>query len=229
MARSERGSITIQVVIMSILLLGALGLVIDSGRLYATHSQMQAYADQVALAAANELDGEDDAIHRATQAAFGLTVGADGFLSAKTSGGADIWVRELVFWSDLRENFGLQHDLSNSRAASGFRYVENDDGVVERVTDSEGSLQIFAAGGVDNTAEADVQSSARYVTVVINQHTQLTLSDFFNGIRNAFRSEKDSIGMRVAANATAGLERVSCDRLSTLVFCNPWEDTGIDI
>ncbi|MEM7670524.1 MAG: hypothetical protein AAF317_15545, partial [Pseudomonadota bacterium] len=29
--------------------------------------------------------------------------------------------------------------------------------------------------------------------------------------------------------ATAGLERVSCDRLSTLVFCNPWEDTGIDI
>lgn len=231
MAKSERGSITIQVVIMSLLLFGALGLVIDSGRIYATHSQMQAYADQVALAAANELDGQPDSIERATKAAFGLNSGDNGLLRSKTSGGADIWVSKLVFWSDLRENFGRQDDLSASRASTGFTYVEQDDGSYTRTSDSDGSLEIFATSGVDSTASEETQMSAKYVSVGIAQHTQLNLGDAFNGIRNALKpdGEKTEAGTRISANATAGLERTSCDRLSTLVFCNPWEESNIEI
>ena len=52
--------------------LGFLALSFDLGRVASTQSEMQSYADQVALAAAGELDGRPDAITRATSAAAGL-------------------------------------------------------------------------------------------------------------------------------------------------------------
>ena len=48
---------------------GFLALAVDFGRVASTQSEMQSYADQVALAAAGELDGRTDAITRATVAA----------------------------------------------------------------------------------------------------------------------------------------------------------------
>lgn len=48
---------------------GFLALAVDFGRVASTQSEMQSYADQVALAAAGELDGRADAITRATVAA----------------------------------------------------------------------------------------------------------------------------------------------------------------
>ena len=62
---------TILALMMTVMLLGFGALVADIGRLYNLHSQMQSYVDQVALAAAAELDGEADAITRATRAALG--------------------------------------------------------------------------------------------------------------------------------------------------------------
>jgi len=67
----ERGIVTVQMVLFSIMLFGGIGLVMDFGRAYSAHSQMQGYIDQVALAAAEQLDGKDDAISRATAAANG--------------------------------------------------------------------------------------------------------------------------------------------------------------
>ena len=52
--------------------LGFLALSFDLGRVASTQSELQSYADQVALAAAGELDGRPDAITRATAAASGL-------------------------------------------------------------------------------------------------------------------------------------------------------------
>ncbi len=69
--RDERGSVTLQMIFFSLMLLGTTALVLDSGRLYTQHSQMQAFADQMALAAANELDGQEDSIPRALNAVFG--------------------------------------------------------------------------------------------------------------------------------------------------------------
>ncbi|MEM1344003.1 MAG: pilus assembly protein TadG-related protein [Pseudomonadota bacterium] len=61
----ESGAMTIYMLVLSILMFGILGLLIDSSRTYVAHTNMQDYIDDVALAAANELDGEPDAILRA--------------------------------------------------------------------------------------------------------------------------------------------------------------------
>ena len=63
------GIVTVQMVMFSIMLFGGVGLMMDFGRAYSAHSQMQGYVDQVALAAAEQLDGKSDAIARATTAA----------------------------------------------------------------------------------------------------------------------------------------------------------------
>ncbi len=52
--------------------LGFLALSFDLGRVASTQSELQSFADQVALASAGELDGRPDAITRATAAAAGL-------------------------------------------------------------------------------------------------------------------------------------------------------------
>ena len=49
--------------------LGLVALTFDLGRLSITQTELQSYADSVALAAAGELDGGDGAIARATAAA----------------------------------------------------------------------------------------------------------------------------------------------------------------
>ncbi|MGF1444845.1 MAG: pilus assembly protein TadG-related protein [Pikeienuella sp.] len=62
-----RGGVTLYFLVMMILLLGLLGLVIDSSRTFVAHSNAQNYIDIVAVAAANELDGRPDAIIRANK------------------------------------------------------------------------------------------------------------------------------------------------------------------
>lgn len=52
--------------------LGMVALAFDTGRLAVTNSDLQSYADTVALAAAGELDGANDAIERAEAAAAAL-------------------------------------------------------------------------------------------------------------------------------------------------------------
>ena len=91
--RDERGAMTILALMMTVMLLGFGALVVDIGRLYNLHSQMQSYVDQVALAAAAELDGQPGAIERARRA-----VGLDG-------------ASELV--EDFQQNFAA-NDAENN-------------------------------------------------------------------------------------------------------------------
>lgn len=83
-AAGDGGSASIYMLLMSILMFGILGLVIDSGRAYVAHSQMQDFIDDVALAAADELDGTEDALDRAravidgARFAKGSSIGVDG-------------------------------------------------------------------------------------------------------------------------------------------------------
>ncbi|MEM6906688.1 MAG: Tad domain-containing protein, partial [Pseudomonadota bacterium] len=101
---------------MSFALMGAMGLVLDSGRVYATHSQMQAFADYVALAAANELDGQSDSIARASQAAYGIVDGSEGkILQEKDSGGVVLNIDRLYFYSDLNTASGWQNNMADSQ------------------------------------------------------------------------------------------------------------------
>jgi Flp pilus assembly protein TadG len=70
--RDERGAILVFWAIGLGIFLGLVALSLDIGRMASTQTELQSYADQVALAAAGELDGRPDAITRATNAAANL-------------------------------------------------------------------------------------------------------------------------------------------------------------
>ena len=88
----KNGIVTVQMVMFSVLLFGGVGLMMDFGRAYSAHSQMQGYIDQVALAAAQQLDGKSDSITRATAAAQAVTKG-----SRFTTGDGSFSLRSLTF------------------------------------------------------------------------------------------------------------------------------------
>lgn len=71
-ARDEAGGVVVLWALFLAVAFGFLALSFDLGRVAATQSEMQSFADQVALAAAGELDGRSDAITRANAAAGGL-------------------------------------------------------------------------------------------------------------------------------------------------------------
>jgi hypothetical protein len=71
-AAAEDGAVLVLWGLFLAVALGFLALSFDLGRVASTQSELQSYADQVALAAAGELDGRPDAITRATAAASGL-------------------------------------------------------------------------------------------------------------------------------------------------------------
>lgn len=68
-AADQSGAVAAYVVILLAVFVGFVGLAVDVGRLYTTHSQAQFAADAAAMAAATQLDGKDGAIQRATIAA----------------------------------------------------------------------------------------------------------------------------------------------------------------
>ncbi|WP_367647371.1 pilus assembly protein TadG-related protein [Ruegeria arenilitoris] len=68
----EQGTILVFVGICMTVIVGMAALTFDLGRLASTQTDLQAYTDHVALAAAGELDGGSDAITRATAAAAGM-------------------------------------------------------------------------------------------------------------------------------------------------------------
>lgn len=69
--RDERGAVLIYVSLAAAVIIGMVGLALDAGRAMITHHDAQAAADAAALAAAAQLDGQPDAITRATAAAQG--------------------------------------------------------------------------------------------------------------------------------------------------------------
>lgn len=69
---SEDGTIAILWGVSLMVFFGFAALIFDVGRMNSTHGELQAFADSVALTAAGELDGANDAITRATAAAQNL-------------------------------------------------------------------------------------------------------------------------------------------------------------
>jgi Flp pilus assembly protein TadG len=78
-ARDERGAILILWALFLAVAFGFLALAFDLGRLATTQTQLQSFADQVALAAAGELDGRPGARDRARAAAENLVAGQQTF------------------------------------------------------------------------------------------------------------------------------------------------------
>ena len=200
-ARCERGALSIYVVLLSVLLLGIVGLVVDSGRVYSTHSRMQAFADHIALAAANELDGTETAIERASQAAYGVVSGSPLLTERQTANG-DLVIAQLHFLSDLNEASGPQSDLSDSA-----EYL------------------LLSTDRVVTGADPTLSTNAKFVTVEVQQQKIRSLSQFMSRISQALAGGGEGTDglASVSANATARLDMVTCAELNTLAFCNPWE------
>lgn len=78
-ARDETGAILLFWAFALAVVLGIVALSFDLGRVASTQSELQSYADHVALAAAGELDGKADSITRATAAAAALIADSQTF------------------------------------------------------------------------------------------------------------------------------------------------------
>ncbi|GKY88613.1 pilus assembly protein TadG-related protein [Sinisalibacter aestuarii] len=83
-ARCERGGVLAFWGVMLAVMLGLVAMSFDFGRVQITQSELQAYADHVALAAAGELDGLPDALSRATEAAEATISDSQTFGSGDT-------------------------------------------------------------------------------------------------------------------------------------------------
>lgn len=86
----EAGSVLVFWGVAIVVLLGMVALSFDVGRISATQSELQSYADNLAVAAAAELDGEDDSIDRAIAAAATLITDSQTFgAGGRALGAAD--------------------------------------------------------------------------------------------------------------------------------------------
>ncbi|WP_347312270.1 pilus assembly protein TadG-related protein [Defluviimonas sp. SAOS-178_SWC] len=101
-AKDEDGAILVFWAMALAVVLGMVALSFDIGRVAATQSELQAYADHVALAAAGELDGRPDSIIRARNAATNLIADSQTFgLGAQALTSADF---TLDFFAALPGN-----------------------------------------------------------------------------------------------------------------------------
>ncbi len=97
--QEERGAILVFWAISLAVILIVVALSFDFGRVAATQSELQSYADQVALAAAGELDGRSDAITRAQSAAAALITDTQTFGTGSQALGAGSYA--LDFYATL--------------------------------------------------------------------------------------------------------------------------------
>jgi Flp pilus assembly protein TadG len=88
---AEQGAILVLWGVAFVVIFGFVALSFDLGRVSTVQTELQSYADNVALAAAGELDGRADAITRATAAAANLISDSETFGNGDTtlSGGGD--------------------------------------------------------------------------------------------------------------------------------------------
>lgn len=151
------GIVTVQMVMFSVLLFGGVGLMMDFGRAYSAHSQMQGFIDQVALAAAGQLDGKDDSITRATAAALAVTKS-----SAFLQGSSAFQLHELVFMDAAPTD--TDGAFSTTLAATHATTVpEKAKFVLARAVSSSVSAKLLNFGSQGNgngIADIDIAASA---------------------------------------------------------------------
>lgn len=74
MASKRRGFVLIAMSVAMFLLLAMLGLAFDVGRIYIARNEAQVFCDAAAMAAASKLDGTQEGLDRAREAALGVPI-----------------------------------------------------------------------------------------------------------------------------------------------------------
>lgn len=192
--RDESGSMVVWTTVGMLGFFAVGALVLDGGRIFNLHSQMQSYADHAALAAAAELDGDATAIGRAIDAAMG---GGAGPIVTDTqnfaTGAAGLTIQSMVFLSKLGTGMGA----AGSVAGDNVVYTFN--------------------GGAPGYS-ADQSRSARFVQVTV---TPRVLNYTFASVLSAL-SIGTATSSTVSAMAIAGFTRAAC-RFPPMMICNPTE------
>lgn len=206
--REASGSMSTQVVIFSVMLFGASGVVLDFGRVYSEHSQMQSYTDQAALAAAAELDFESDAIDRAVAAVFGANDLAPLSKDATWSSGEGntFNIEYLIFLNELSTDTGRQTSMGDMSQAS--------------------SIYVAFANGADSGDKALAASEAKFVVAVAEERSvRNSLVQLVNTV------EDNSIPDANVVKAIAAAKRkaVNCGNRTNLVMCNPFEASNTSL
>ena len=201
-----KGVVTVQMVMFSIMLFGGVGLMMDFGRAYSAHSQMQAFVDQVALAAASELDGKSDAITRATAAANAVSKS-----SAFIESNSGFQLSSLIFMDDAPTDTSGAY--SKTQAATHATTVPEVAKYV-KATAATASVSMtllnFAMDSDSGFDSIDVVASAVATsrTVSCGGLSPIVMCNPFEGDANTSWQEemKNGIGyrMKLTANNTSG-------------------------
>ena len=148
--RNERGALIPFFGVSLTVLLGMIALSFDLGRIAATQSELQSYADSAALAAAGELDGLPDAITRATSAANSL------ISETQTYGnqGAAPTIASITFYPTLpgADTAGLTGATTAPGSARYVRIVVADSAV--QLTFAAAFAALSGNAPIDNTVSA---------------------------------------------------------------------------
>lgn len=193
--RSEDGMLLVFFMVCTVAILGIVALSFDMGRRAATQTDMQAYVDNVALAAAGELDRTPNAIDNATRAANTVIDAANEQIKAGTAGQtATLTIDRIVFYENLPDRDG----------PSSFNVAE--------LRDPASANYKYGLPPSDLGTPPDA-TRANYVGVLLDA---VDVDWMFANIFNA-RNLPDT---NVRATAIAGLSPWSCD-VSPLMFCLP--------
>lgn len=153
-AKDENGTILVFWGVALVVMMGLLALTFDIGRVATTQTELQSFSDNVALAAAGELDGRPDAITRATKAARELISDTQTFGSnGQTLAGAQDFT--LTFFAALKDDGAAADVQTNLPERAYYVRVETQPQVVQ-----SGFAAAFAALRGTVAADRAVAASA---------------------------------------------------------------------
>lgn len=216
------GIVTVQMVTFSVLLFGGVGLMMDFGRAYSAHSQMQGFIDQVALAAAEQLDRKDDSITRAAAAASAVSKS-----SAFLQGNNAFQLHELIFLTDAPTDGN--GDFSNALAATYATTVpELATHVLARAVSSSVSARLlnFGSGGStggNGITDINIAASAvaRSRTVACGGLSPIVMCNpFENSTSTSWQEQmKNGVGyrMKLTADTTTGTKPSNFSGVTSLL------------
>jgi Flp pilus assembly protein TadG len=120
--RSRGGAVapTIALALAGLIAVG--GIAFDYARLASMDTELQSAADQAALAAATQLDGEEGAVDRATQAAQNLVANLTYFANDGNADGQAVTVETITFYADYDPATGAKTGETSDDADAN--YVE---------------------------------------------------------------------------------------------------------
>ncbi len=187
--QSEAGSVLTFWGVSLAVFMGLLALTFDFGRMAATQSELQTFADNVALAAAGELDGTDDAITRAKAAAQSLITDTQTFGTGdKVLGGSDDYT--LSFYN------GLPDDDTESLTPFGTS-DPREAKYVRVVADNQSIALGLGAAFASLTDSAEMNNTVGAEAVAGNSRSFCDITPLMFCIPNAAYSAEANIGKTV--------------------------------